>query len=257
MGGSEGNMDVYTGMGNVDRAYTPPPFPIPPRNPRFPIGSGSPSVIHRMRTPPGGSWRLEEMRTFLALLVIVLLPASLGAQQERTLLDRRVEHGGFGGPAVKFTEIADHFGVLVGGRAGWIINHSLVLGGGGYGLANTYDFELIENGRERHLALGYGGLEVEYVNRWRDVAHLAAGILVGGGGASWYLRHRRDWGIEDINDAFFIAEPSLNLEMNVLRFFRVAIGGSYRFVEGLDMVGLGTADLRGAAGSLTLKFGEF
>ena len=197
------------------------------------------------------------MRTFLAPLVIVLLPAGLGAQQERTLLGRRVEHGGFGGPAVKFTEIADQFGVLVGGRGGWIINHSLVLGGGGYGLANTYDFELIQDGRERHLALGYGGLEIEYVNRWRDVAHFTAGILIGGGGASWYDRHRGDWGIEDTNDAFFIAEPALNLELNVIHFFRVAIGGSYRFVEDLDLVGLGNADLRGAAGSLTFKFGEF
>ncbi len=197
------------------------------------------------------------MRTFLALLVIVLLPAGLGAQQERTLLGRRVEHGGFGGPAVKFTEIADQFGVLVGGRGGWIINHSLVLGGGGYGLANTYDFEIILDGRERHLALGYGGLEIEYVNRWRDVAHFTAGILIGGGGASWYDRHRGDWGIDDNNDAFFIAEPALNLEVNVVHFFRVAIGGSYRFVEELDLVGLGDADLRGAAGSLTFKFGEF
>ena len=59
MGGSEGNMDVYTGMGNVDRAYTPPPFPIPPRNPRFPIGSGSPASSTECERPPAevGGWK--------------------------------------------------------------------------------------------------------------------------------------------------------------------------------------------------------
>lgn len=198
------------------------------------------------------------MRTSLALLVaVLLLPADLGAQQERTLLSGRVDHGGFGGPAVKFTEIANQFGVLVGGRGGWIIDHSLVLGGGGYGLANTYDFKLMEDGRERRLALGYGGLEIEYVSRWRDIAHVTAGILIGGGGASWYERHRGDWGAEDYSDSFFIAEPALNLEVNIAHFFRVAIGGSYRFVGEMDLVGLTDADLSGAAGSLTFKFGQF
>jgi hypothetical protein len=173
------------------------------------------------------------------------------------LLSRHVENGGFGGPVVKLTEIADQFGVLVGGHGGWIINHSLVLGGGGYGLANAWDFKLVEDGRERRLMLGYGGLEVEYVSRWRDVAHVTAGILVGGGGASWYSRHRNYWGFDDYGDAFFIAEPGLNLEVNVLHFFRAGVGGSYRFVEGLELPTLTSADLEGAAGSLTLKFGVF
>lgn len=197
------------------------------------------------------------MRRSLSLMVVLLIPAGIGAQQERTLLSGHVDHGGFGGPVVKFTEIANRFGVLVGGRGGWIINHSLVLGGGGYGLANTYDFKLIEDGRERRLALGYGGLEIEYVNRWRNVAHVTVGILVGGGGASWYDRRREDWGLENDGDAFFVAEPALNLEVNIIHFLRVCVGGSYRFVGDLDLPGLTDADLRGAAGSLTLKFGQF
>jgi hypothetical protein len=198
------------------------------------------------------------MRGFLMFLVGgLLLPVALGAQQEQTLFSGPMEHGGFGGPVVKFTQIGDQFGVFVGGRGGWIINHSVVLGGGGYGLANPGDFTLTQNGTERRLGLGYGGVELEYIHRWADVAHLTLGILVGAGGASWYDWRYQDWGYDDYTDAFFIAEPAASLEVNLLHFFRLGFGGSYRFVEDVDLLGLSEADLKGPSGTLTFKFGSF
>ena len=199
------------------------------------------------------------MRGILILLVGgLLLPAALPAQQEQTMFSGPMDHGGFGGPVVKFTRIADHFGIFVGGRGGWILNHSFVLGGGGYGLANPNDFTLIQNGIERRLGLGYGGVELEYINRWADVGHLTLGILIGAGGASWYDWRHEDWGYEDYyTDAFFIAEPAVNLELNLFHFFRLGVGGSYRFVDDVELPGLSDSDMRGPAGSLTLKFGSF
>jgi len=198
------------------------------------------------------------MRGILLFLIGgLLLPAAGGAQQEETLFSGPTDHGGFGGPVVKFTEVADQFGVFVGGRGGWIINHSLVLGGGGYGLANPNDFTLILNGIERRLGLGYGGFEMEYIHRWADVGHLTVGALIGAGGASWYDWRHEDWGSGSYTDAFFVAEPAVNLEVNLLHFFRFAVGGSYRFVDGVGILGLSDSDLRGLAGSLTFKFGSF
>lgn len=197
------------------------------------------------------------MRGSLLIMMGVLLPMSLSAQDQRTLFDGPTDHGGFGGPVVKFTEIANQFGVFVGGRGGWIIDHSVVLGGGGYGLANPGDFILVQDGTERRLGLGYGGLELEYINRWADVAHLTFGVLVGAGGASWYDWRHDDWGGEDFNDAFFVAEPMVSLEVNILNFFHLGIGGSYRFVDDVELTGLSNDDLSGAAGFLTFKFGSF
>lgn len=197
------------------------------------------------------------MKGPLAYLVMFLLPVTLGAQEQQTLLSGPMDHGGFGGPVVKFTQVADRFGVFVGGRGGWIINHQLVLGGGGYGLANPNDFVLILDGIEHRLGLGYGGFEVEYVNRWDEVAHLTAGVLIGGGGASWYDWRYQDWGFEDYTDAFFVAEPTLSLELNVVSFFRISLGASYRIVANVDLVGLSDSDLSGGAGSITFKFGSF
>lgn len=197
------------------------------------------------------------MKVPVIFLVAVLFPAGLGAQEEQTLFNGPMHHGGFGGPVVKFTSVADHFGVFVGGRGGWIINHSFVLGGGGYGLANPGDFTLIQDGTERRLGLGYGGLELEYIHRWADLAHLTLGVLVGAGGASWYDWRHQDWGYDDHTDAFFIAEPAASLEVNILRFFRLGFGGSYRFVDDVELIGLSDADLKGASGTLTFKFGSF
>ncbi|MBN1426023.1 hypothetical protein JXA88_15850, partial [Candidatus Fermentibacteria bacterium] len=57
-------------------------------------------------------------------------------EQPETLLKGPIENGGFGGLVVKFSQLADQTAVFVGGRGGWILNHTFVIGGGGYGLAN-------------------------------------------------------------------------------------------------------------------------
>ena len=59
--------------------------------------------------------------------------------QEETLISGQLEYGGYGGPVVKFTTINNDWEVMVGGRGGWIINHSFVLGGGGYGLVTDVE----------------------------------------------------------------------------------------------------------------------
>ncbi len=69
------------------------------------------------------------------LFVILTLPAF---SQEQTLIgDGDIESGGFGGPAVKVTSINGETAVLIGGCGGWIINHTFVLGGAGYGLVTN------------------------------------------------------------------------------------------------------------------------
>ena len=62
------------------------------------------------------------MKTFI-LILVTLFTFSISAQ-EKTLLEGGVTHGGYGGPEVRFTQVGDNFGVLVGGKGGWIINHT-------------------------------------------------------------------------------------------------------------------------------------
>jgi len=136
------------------------------------------------------------------------------------------------------------------------INSSFVIGGGGYALANLGNFEHVTNasGDRGRLALGYGGLELTYVLRPDDLVHFSLGALIGAGGVVW--NPRGPSGSQE-DDPFFITEPEVDVVLNVTRFMRVALGASYRFVRGVELLDLGDGDLSGPAGVVVLKFGSF
>ncbi len=90
--------------------------------------------------------------------------------QEQTLLGTgSIENGGYGAVVTKFTSVNGHFGLLIGGRGGWIINHSFALGAAVYGLANDVRANTPGPDGPHYLDLGYGGLDLEYIYRSNDV----------------------------------------------------------------------------------------
>jgi len=207
-------------------------------------------------------------RSVVFLLTGLLVWPVAAQDKEETLIgDYAVEHGGFGGPVVKFSSVDGTFAAFVGGRGGWIINvrpgHTVVLGGGGYGLAN--DIEAIRLNRavpegrasaQTYLDFGYGGIEVEYVNRTRRLLHGAVQVLIGGGSVSF-----RDADNENLGDRFedevFVLEPTAHLMLNVTSFLRIGGGAGYRFVSGSSLEPFADADLSGPSAVLTFKFGSF
>jgi hypothetical protein len=186
------------------------------------------------------------MKRIPSLTLLLLVVASSAAAQERTLLGRRFHSGGFGGPVVKFSEVDGDFAVFAGGRGGWIINHTLVLGVGGYGLAN--DIEIGWPG-SRDIEFGYGGFELEYINRSNSLIHFTAYLLIGGGGLSTSL--------PGDEEAVFVLEPAANAELNITPYFRLCVGGAYRYVTGINMPIFDEEDLSAAVGVMTFKFGAF
>ncbi len=183
----------------------------------------------------------------LLLCAAGLALATPALAQERTLLADGFESGGFGGPVVKFSEVANEFAVFAGGRGGWIINHTLVIGAGGYGLANDISLDgLPFTGRD--VEFGYGGLEVEYISRSDALYHFTLYLLVGGGGLTTNVTD---------GEAVFVLEPAANLELNVTTYFRLNVGASYRLVAGVDAPDIDAGDLSAPNGVLTFKFGAF
>jgi hypothetical protein len=203
----------------------------------------------------------------LFVIIFLLVFGSFAFPQEETLLEGGIESGGFGGPAVKFTQIKNEFGVLVGGYAGWLINHTVMLGGGGYGLVNKIRAgdeaqEVYQSfiGRPVNIEMGYGGVVLEYINNSNSLVHFAFNTLIGAGGVT-YNDRENDWEWNDNNnrptDAFFIVEPELKAELNITTFFRINVGGSYRFVSGINIIGLKNSDIAGPSANITFKFGKF
>ncbi len=198
------------------------------------------------------------MKTVIFFLVL-LIGFPLYAQE--TLIDGKVDIGGFGGPMVQSTSINGRFGLLVGGGGGVIIDHTIALGGAGYGLTNDVADDAAPASTP-YLNLGYGGVLIQYIHRSDDLIHVTAGVLIGGGGLGFRKNIAEEtgeshWRDDTLNDAIFVAEPNVGAELNVTQWFRIALGGSYRFVSGVELAGLDNADIGGPNGWIMFKFGSF
>jgi hypothetical protein len=206
---------------------------------------------------------LITMKTFIIFSLLVLLSIPAFAV-EKTLISGKVESGGFGGPVLKFTNIKNDFALLVGGRGGWIVNHTFVVGGGGYGLTTNVKVKRISPDTTLYLDFGYGGFEMEYIYNSNEVVHFTISTLMGAGGVNYsthkYYDYSDNYRYKEPyyeGDAFFVLDPTINLELNVAKFFRMDFGFAYRTVYGINMVDIKDSDLSGFAGVLTFKFGKF
>ncbi len=197
------------------------------------------------------------MRQLTLWLFLCLMGTStLAAQNDETLISGKIESGGFGALVWKLTEINGETAIMGGGRGGWIINHTFVVGAGGYGLVNNIKPQGISSEKDLLLEMGYGGLEFEYIANSKKLIHYSIYTLIGGGN----VRYReRDRSFEEayVSDGFFVAEPGVSFELNVTKPFRVCLGTSYRYINGVNLEGTSNSELQGLSANLTLKFGKF
>ena len=209
--------------------------------------------------------------TTLGMLMLAgLLAASTVHATPRTLIDSKTTTiGGFGGPVVTYTTFNGQDALMVGGQGAMLVNKSFYIGGGGYGMSTRH--RAPERGGttyDSRFEMGYGGAMVGMVFASDDVVHFAGDVLVGGGAVlnTWrdsslpyYDYHEDEWDQhrEHSDDPFFVVQPMLHLEMNVLKFWRVGFSGGYRFVDGVNSFGLSDSDLSGPVAGLTFRFGKF
>jgi hypothetical protein len=91
--------------------------------------------------------------------------------------------------------------------------------------------------------------------------HLSIPVLLGAGGVevsdeNFFLSSSdSDYSIE--RSAFFVVEPGLDLEVNITKVLRLAVGASYRWVTGTDLSTLTDNDLTNWSGNFSIRFGGF
>ena len=216
------------------------------------------------------------MRTILTTALCLLATASLHAQEERplrTLLGngRPLDHGGWGAATASYTRILDQDAMLVGARGAWMIDHRFSLGIAGHGLvipvANAaYDAVLLAEGRTLSRGStfvgGYGGLLLEPVIAYRSPVHITLPLIVGAGGVG-YQRHTElpedfdPFTYQEDVCAFFVVEPGVELEVNLIPLVRVGVGASYRYTSDITLPGTPKDVLHGLNAGLTIKVGSF
>jgi hypothetical protein len=184
------------------------------------------------------------------------------SQEFKTLLGHDNHNGFYGAFTVGYSEIEERQAVIFGGRFEWIAGHSIGIGFGGTGFINENHFEPALNS-DVFVTGGYGGLYVEPILMPNYPVHLSFPILLGGGGISYVTEDMNfDHNMIEDSEAFLIAEPAVELELNLTRNFRLAIGTSYRFTTpfNVGLAGSPTVSskaLQGFTYMMTFKFGRF
>jgi hypothetical protein len=210
------------------------------------------------------------MKKALILTLIALFGFTWTYSQEegeeiQTIFSGVSSNGIYGGLSLGYSEIDQRHAIIVGARGAWIINHSLGIGLSGKVFANEYEYDALE-GEDVNLQGGYGGFLIEPILGGQQRIHLSVPILIGAGGIVHADEYDHDRYYDDyhshrdyINDseAFFVLEPGVELELNMLRFFRISLGGYYRYTSQIDLYDTPSDVLNGFSYEIAFKFGKF
>ncbi|MCU0363115.1 MAG: hypothetical protein MUE32_07145 [Bacteroidales bacterium] len=213
-------------------------------------------------------------RTIIASVIGALLCLPLSAQEESegkkgqddrefmTIMGNNRSGGMYGSFTVGYSEIDNDQAVLFGGRFMWVASHSIGFGFGGTGFINEYHYEPLV-GEDVFLTGGYGGLYIEPILAPKFPVHLSFPCLFGAGGISYVTKDPENYinFIED-SEAFLIAEPGAEIELNITRNFRFALGVTYRFTTEFEVGNnqspvVDSDALNGFTYMATFKFGRF
>ncbi len=171
--------------------------------------------------------------------------------------------GGYGGIGVGYTTIASRQALVFDARGGVILGHSLAIGFGGAGFINEYEENTALN-KEVSMVGGYGGIFIEPILLPKFPVHLSFPVLVGIGGAAYtsFVKENDNGytdenNVEETSSAFFVLEPSAELEFNFTRWLRMAAFMSYRYTSDLEMNYTQPDALSTYTAGVRFKFGKF
>jgi len=171
-----------------------------------------------------------------------------------------------------------HFGhksvFLPGISMGVILNHHWTVGIEGNFIVAPQSYHHHESidsiGTKHHnngLSGGYGGLLLEYTLFPQSKVHVSFPLLIGCGAISSTHHANGNDSINVTNDLyhnhfahmehFFVLEPGVKLEFNVISKLRIGFGISYRYSPGHDHLYTSPDMLNQLTGKISIRFGKF
>ena len=190
-------------------------------------------------------------------------PATTGTPSTSQLRIETIESGFAIGSDVRFTEINDRSATLAGVYGGWVTDRTLLVGGGGYWLAN----------REDDFKLGYIGPMIGVIIHGDRRLSFGARTLIGFGNAT-LSDTAASFAAEGIRfgsprggrhgfvpvpsrvafeDDFFITEPQVDATWRLTNWLRLGGGIGYRLTAGSDLI---DDRVNGLSGSFVIQFGK-
>lgn len=214
--------------------------------------------------------------TFLFAFLVAVMVSNAQDNTQQTSNEMKVIFGKDGKPSVGwfigiepgYTQFDDRDVWLCGMNFGMVIDHRLSLGFAGHGWNNREGmyYQDVTDTAGAYLEGGYGGLLVEYTLFPESLVHLTFPVLIGGGGASYVTdKEYPEWDEDEWDthhaviddDLFFVIEPGVRAEINIVKFMRLTAGVSYRYTDKLQLVNTPDNLMNNFTATMGLKFGKF
>ena len=173
-----------------------------------------------------------------------------------------------------FTRFGHQNVFLPGISMGLILNHHWTIGmtGSFIGNPNGVNFKHSSHDstgnsihRDNRLRGGYGGLLLEYTLFPQSRVHVVFPLMIGCGYMSMSHYTNIDSTLTDQDyhhsstsgDHFFVIEPGVKLECNVIKNLRIGFGLSYRYAPDLDLRHAPSDLINQFTAKLSFRFGKF
>lgn len=194
------------------------------------------------------------MKKITILAAAILMTISSFAQEKntdefRTIFgDQKLKVSGYGGFNMAFSSYNTYYAVETGGSMAVLFNKQLFVGGYGQS-ANIDRIVKLNNYDYRDVSLNHGGFWLGYIVLPNLPIHPVISTQAGWGKAK----------LDDsIKDYVFVINPTVEVELNVTRFFRIVAGGHYTFVSDVNTIDeMSSSDFSGPGGTLSFRFGWF
>lgn len=214
------------------------------------------------------------MKTLLTSLIILTFTTSLLAQESmtisgdsifeknkiKTVFSKEKNDGFYGAFSIGYSPIDDKNALTASARGCWIMDHFFSFGIGGTAFMNQIEEftsdDILLNNDEVNLAGGYAGIILEPILLPLKPVHLSFPVLIGVGAAGNFSDYTY-FSTYMVDDFFWVVEPQAELELNLTRWFRLALYGGYRLTSKLNIEGISATALQNYSAGITIKMGLF
>jgi len=163
----------------------------------------------------------------------------------KTLMGNNSSHGFYIDFSPRYMKLGGADGAVFGGKMAYLGNHTLGFGFAGYFFGNEAKYDNVLKD-EYGLRGGYGGIVIEQVIMPKMPVHLTIPIVLGVGGVAYArndMHNHNEWDNDnnDWNDnvadsqAFVIFNPGVELEVNLMKHFRIGAGAYYNLTSNLNL----------------------
>jgi hypothetical protein len=205
------------------------------------------------------------MRIYSVILLSFLSLSVFGVQPVDTTKQEKMKLWLFAGFGFDYMEISASESMGLGVQAGVILNRWLSAGASLHGVFTLNPLKDRFTTQDANILCGHGGLFFAPIIYPGALVHATIPVYVGYGSINYEQYNRAESAsFISASDNFMILKPGIEVELNLLSFVRIAIGGYYECTSKLKLNQEGTGErilprnvLNGFSVGMKLRFGKF